>query len=45
MEVTKSVFKPAHKAVEKLSLAILDALNALYGLSDITSCLIRMSYM
>ena len=44
LEVTKSVFKPAHKAVEKLSLTISDAPNALYGLPDITSCLIRMSH-
>ena len=36
-EVTKSVFKPAHKAVEKLGLTISDASNALYGLSDIIS--------
>ena len=45
MEVTKSVFKPAHKAVEKLGLAISDASNALYGLSDIISCMIRMPLM
>ena len=45
MEVTKSVYKPAHKAVEKLGLAISDAPNALYGLPDITGGLIRMSYM
>ena len=43
--VTKSVFKPAHKAVEKLGLAISGAPNALYGLSDIISCMIRMSHM
>ena len=44
LKVTKSVFKPAHKAVEKLGLTISDAPNALYGLPDITSCLIRMSH-
>ena len=44
-EVTKPVFKQAHNAVEKLGLAISGAPNALYGLSDIISCMIRMSHM
>lgn len=43
--VTRLVFKPAQKAVEKLGLAVSDAPNALYGMPDITSCMIRMSGM
>ena len=41
--VTKSVFKPAQKSVEKLRLPISSAPNALYGIDDVTACLIRMS--
>ena len=42
--VAKSVFNPVHKAVGKLGLTVSNASNAMYGLSDIISCMIRMSH-